>query len=245
MKRQIRELWWRAVVQSRDDVVGIEAAVITNPAVWRASGHVDHFTDPLVDCLECRARVRSDHIEDGACPSCGAVGRFTEERELQPALPHLRRPGRAGLLRRLPAPRDGAGDVRQLRERADLHPPPAAVRDRADRALLPQRDHPGAVHLPDARVRADGDGVLLRPLRVARLAPLLEGGAAALVPGDARRRPGAAPPARPRGPTSSRTTPRRRPTSSSASPGAGASSRASRTAATTTCARTPAPPAGS
>ena len=80
MKRQIRELWWRSVVQARDDVVGIEAAVITNPAVWRASGHVDHFTDPLVDCLECRARVRADHIEDGACPSCGAVGRFTEER---------------------------------------------------------------------------------------------------------------------------------------------------------------------
>jgi glycyl-tRNA synthetase len=80
MKRQIRELWWRWVVQSRDDVVGIEAAVITNPAVWRASGHVDNFTDPLVDCLECRARVRADHIEDDACPSCGTVGRFTEER---------------------------------------------------------------------------------------------------------------------------------------------------------------------
>ena len=80
MKRQIRELWWRWMVQSRDDVVGIEAAVITNPAVWRASGHVDNFTDPLVDCLECRARVRADHIEDNTCPSCGTVGRFTEER---------------------------------------------------------------------------------------------------------------------------------------------------------------------
>ena len=80
MKRQIRELWWRWMVQSRDDVVGIEAAVITNPAVWRASGHVDNFTDPLVDCLECRARVRADHMEDNTCPSCGTVGRFTEER---------------------------------------------------------------------------------------------------------------------------------------------------------------------
>ncbi len=80
MKRQIRELWWRWVVQSRDDVVGIEAAIITNPAVWRASGHVENFTDPLVDCLECHSRMRADHIENNVCPSCGAIGRFTEER---------------------------------------------------------------------------------------------------------------------------------------------------------------------
>ena len=81
MKRNIRELWWRRMVQERADVVGIEAAIITNPAVWRASGHADNFADPLVDCLECRARVRADHIEDGACPVCGAAGRFTEERQ--------------------------------------------------------------------------------------------------------------------------------------------------------------------
>ena len=81
MKRNIRELWWRRMVQERADVVGIEAAIITNPAVWRASGHADNFADPLVDCLECRARVRADHIEEGACPACGAVGRFTEERQ--------------------------------------------------------------------------------------------------------------------------------------------------------------------
>ena len=81
MKRNIRELWWRFMVQERDDVVGIEAAVITNPAVWEASGHVAGFTDPLVDCLECQSRVRADHIEDDTCPVCGAQGRFTEERQ--------------------------------------------------------------------------------------------------------------------------------------------------------------------
>ena len=80
MRRNIRDLWWRAMVQERDDVVGVEAAIITNPEVWRATGHVDAFTDPLVDCLECRARVRVDHIVEDACPSCGAVGKFTEER---------------------------------------------------------------------------------------------------------------------------------------------------------------------
>ena len=81
MKRNIRELWWRRMVQERSDVVGIEAAMITNPAVWKASGHVDGFSDPLVDCLECRSRVRADHIEDDTCPVCGGVGRFTEERQ--------------------------------------------------------------------------------------------------------------------------------------------------------------------
>ena len=81
MKRNIRELWWRRMVQERSDVVGIEAAMITNPAVWKASGHVDGFSDPLVDCLECRSRVRADHIEDDTCPVCGVVGRFTEERQ--------------------------------------------------------------------------------------------------------------------------------------------------------------------
>ena len=81
MKRNIRDLWWRSMVQERTDIVGIEAAIITNPDVWKASGHVDGFSDPLVDCLECRSRVRADHIEDDTCPVCGAVGRFTEERQ--------------------------------------------------------------------------------------------------------------------------------------------------------------------
>ena len=81
MRRNIRESWWQWMVQGRDDVVGIEAAIITNPDVWRASGHVDVFTDPLVDCLECNARVRADHIVDGICPSCGTKDRFTEERD--------------------------------------------------------------------------------------------------------------------------------------------------------------------
>ncbi|MEE8337330.1 MAG: glycine--tRNA ligase [Dehalococcoidia bacterium] len=81
MRRNIRESWWQWMVQGRDDVVGVEAAIITNPDVWRASGHVDVFTDPLVDCLQCNARVRADHIVDGICPSCGKKDRFTEERD--------------------------------------------------------------------------------------------------------------------------------------------------------------------
>ena len=80
MKRNIRERWWRSMVQERDDVVGLEAAIITNPDVWRASGHVAEFTDPLVECLECQARLRADHVEDNTCPNCHAVGKFSEPR---------------------------------------------------------------------------------------------------------------------------------------------------------------------
>ena len=80
MKRNIRERWWRAMVQERDDVVGLEAAIITNPDVWVASGHVAEFTDPLVECLNCQARLRADHVENNTCANCGAVGKFSEPR---------------------------------------------------------------------------------------------------------------------------------------------------------------------
>jgi glycyl-tRNA synthetase len=66
LKRNIREAWWRAMVRERDDVVGLDAALITNPRVWVASGHVANFTDPLVDCKKCQQRFRADHLEEGA-----------------------------------------------------------------------------------------------------------------------------------------------------------------------------------
>ncbi|MDQ6771442.1 MAG: glycine--tRNA ligase [Candidatus Dormibacteraeota bacterium] len=73
LRRNIRALWWRHVVELRDDVVGLEASIIMNPEVWVASGHVGGFTDPLVDCLgRCRKRWRSDHLKDASrCPECG------------------------------------------------------------------------------------------------------------------------------------------------------------------------------
>jgi len=81
LRRNIRDAWWRAIVQERDDVVGIEATVITNPRVWVASGHVSTFNDPMVDCKHCNSRFRADHIDLHApCPDCGASGVFTEPR---------------------------------------------------------------------------------------------------------------------------------------------------------------------
>ncbi|MGH9292346.1 MAG: glycine--tRNA ligase, partial [Acidimicrobiales bacterium] len=69
--RNVREAWWRAMIQERDDVVPIDAAILTNPKVWEASGHLETFNDPLVDCRSCKERWRADEI-DGACPNCGS-----------------------------------------------------------------------------------------------------------------------------------------------------------------------------
>jgi len=71
MLRNIKEAWWRSIVRERDDVVAIDAAIITNPKVWEASGHLQTFVDPLVDCRNCHERWRADQIE-GVCPNCGS-----------------------------------------------------------------------------------------------------------------------------------------------------------------------------
>jgi glycyl-tRNA synthetase len=98
LKRNVREAWWRTMVQRRADVVGLEAAIIMSPRVWEASGHLESFTDPLVECLNCHQRFRADHLpgfhapqsgheEDETtldmaapkCPNCGH-DRFTDAR---------------------------------------------------------------------------------------------------------------------------------------------------------------------
>ncbi len=71
LKRSVKDSWWRDMVLQRDDVVGLDSAVIMHPGVWQASGHVDSFSDPLVECAVCRRRWREDKIEADACPECG------------------------------------------------------------------------------------------------------------------------------------------------------------------------------
>ncbi len=71
MLRNVKNAWWRAMVQLRDDVVGLDAAILSPPAIWAASGHLATFTDPLVDCKNCHERWREDKI-DGVCPNCGS-----------------------------------------------------------------------------------------------------------------------------------------------------------------------------
>ena len=80
MKKNIKQLWWQSMVQYRDDVEGLDAAILMHPRVWEASGHVEGFTDPLVDCKRCKHRFRADQLENpGVCPDCG--GELTEERQ--------------------------------------------------------------------------------------------------------------------------------------------------------------------
>ncbi len=81
MLRNVKEAWIRAMVQLRDDVVLIDAAILGPPAIYEASGHLANFTDPLVDCTNCKQRFRQDQLPDlDLCPSCGKRGTFTDPR---------------------------------------------------------------------------------------------------------------------------------------------------------------------
>jgi len=96
LKENIRRQWWKAMVTSRDDIVGLDSAVILPPAVWEASGHLATFSDPLTECQNCHKRYRADHLEedfearkgrtsdglnDITCPNCGTKGAWTEPRQ--------------------------------------------------------------------------------------------------------------------------------------------------------------------
>ncbi|HUT30149.1 MAG TPA: glycine--tRNA ligase [Sedimentisphaerales bacterium] len=101
LKNNIRRAWWKSVVQMRDDVVGLDCSILMHPMVWKASGHTDEFADLIAECKKCNVRTRVDHLAQHAeehtehialdaamtrahdlsnktCPSCGAVGQFTE-----------------------------------------------------------------------------------------------------------------------------------------------------------------------
>jgi len=96
LKENVRRQWWKNMVTGRDDIVGIDSAVILATDVWRASGHLEVFTDPLVECLNCHKRNRADQLEEAfeakhgrapeglaevPCPHCGTRGRWTEPRD--------------------------------------------------------------------------------------------------------------------------------------------------------------------
>jgi len=96
LKNNVKRQWWKAMVQGREDVVGIDSSVILAREVWEASGHVKEFVDPLTECLSCHKRYRADHLEEAyeakhgrkpeggltelTCPNCGTKGAFTEPR---------------------------------------------------------------------------------------------------------------------------------------------------------------------
>jgi glycyl-tRNA synthetase len=85
LKNNIKAAWWRSMVQERDDIVGLDAAIVMNPRVWEVSGHVGGFSDPLVDCRNCKLRFRAEDLKGApseiACPNCGQRGTLTEARQ--------------------------------------------------------------------------------------------------------------------------------------------------------------------
>ena len=207
LKENIKRQWWQSVVRGREDVVGLDSSVILPRQVWEASGHVEVFSDPLVECLSCHKRYRADHLEEEYEEKKGRPGR---ERPQGHRLRQLRNPRRmdraAGILRpaedlpgpggqrgrpALPAARNRPGHLRELQQRADHLAEEAAVRHRPDRQVLPQRDHARKLHLPHPRVRADGDGILRRARHGRRVARVLDEGAHVLVhrPGHPRGEP--------------------------------------------------------
>ena len=78
LKRNIKDAWWKTIVQERDDVLGLETSIMMHPKIWEASGHIDRFTDPLVECKSCHLRWRAEELRDEKCPKCG--GELTKPR---------------------------------------------------------------------------------------------------------------------------------------------------------------------
>src|SRR3989344_1709004 len=86
MLHNIKELWWQRFVASRDDMYGLASATIMPEAVWKASGHLDGFADPMVECVKCHHRFRADQLDDKKkCPDCR--GTFGEERKFNLLFP--------------------------------------------------------------------------------------------------------------------------------------------------------------
>ncbi|NNM66626.1 MAG: glycine--tRNA ligase [Spirochaetales bacterium] len=82
LKKNIQQVWWKEMTQMHDNIVGLDAAILMHPRVWEASGHVENFTDPLVECKKCKGRFRADHIDlNGPCPTCGNRGTLGEPRK--------------------------------------------------------------------------------------------------------------------------------------------------------------------
>jgi glycyl-tRNA synthetase len=82
LKDNVKKIWWRMFVETRDDMYGVDAAILMNPKVWEASGHVSGFSDPLVECTNCKKRFRADHLEDpNTCPGCQKGGTLGQARQ--------------------------------------------------------------------------------------------------------------------------------------------------------------------
>ncbi len=78
LKRNLKDFWWKSMTQVSEDIEGLDSSILMHPRIWEASGHVENFTDPLIDCKQCKHRFRADQVETPVCPDCG--GPLTEAR---------------------------------------------------------------------------------------------------------------------------------------------------------------------
>ena len=185
LKNNVKAEWWRSMVQERDDMVALDAAILMHPKTWEASGHLEGFTDPLVQCLgECKKRWREDHLreeqlgsEDAEgeikCPECG--GDLSDPMSFnlmfETHMGPVKESGSEVFLR----PETAQGIFVNFKNVLQFAQEEAAVRDRPGRQVLPQRDHARQLHLPHPRVRADGDRVLRPARRAPEVAQALDG----------------------------------------------------------------------
>jgi len=165
LKRNVKELWWNAMTRQRDDVAGLEATHHHVAEDLQASGHVDTFSDPMVDCKTCKGRFRADQTGEIPCPQKPSKmvsechGEKTAPRAFNLMFQTYVGPVQDESAIAYSPPRNRAGHLRAVQERARNVAPEGAVRYRAGRQGVPQRGHPAQFHLPLARVRADGTGI--------------------------------------------------------------------------------------
>jgi glycyl-tRNA synthetase len=187
LQRNVKEAWWRSMVHERDDIEGLDAAILMHPRVWEASGHVPASPTRWSTARTCKARFRADqmemHVSAQAEPQ---AGRARECELTEPRLFNLMFKTFMGPVEDAAAvvylrPETAQGSYVNFQNVRDGRAAAGAVRHRADRQGVPQRDHAGQLHLPDARVRADGDAVLRGAGHGRRVVRVLEGAAHGVV----------------------------------------------------------------
>ena len=190
LKRNVKDAWWKAMVRDREDVVGIDGAILMHPMVWKASGHVSNFADPMVDCKKCKKRYRVDEVEPEyettgkvptQCPDPKCKGELTPARKFNLMFETHVGPLADSAAKTYLRPETAQGIFANFKNVVELDAHQGAVRHRADRQVVPQRDQPAQLHVPLARVRADGDGVLLQARQRRQVVRVLGRGAQEVV----------------------------------------------------------------
>ena len=204
LKNNVIAEWWKAMIQERDDVVALDSAIIQHPRTWEASGHLEGFTDPLVDCRACQQRFRADHLAEekagtGNNPDirCGHAPSklpgehkdcdLTDAREFnlmfETTIGPVKDAGSTVFLR----PETAQGIFLNFKNTLQYarRKPPFGIAQVGK--SFRNEITPGELRLPHARVRADGDGVLRAARRGRALAPALDGGSDDLVRGPGAR----------------------------------------------------------